>query len=77
MRGTLAREQGVYRVSVGADGTPTAELVASSGRLPDLAMTREAVPTVVDFDDDGDEATFAWEFNKHVKVSLTLTHTAT
>ncbi|MFI2370071.1 hypothetical protein [Streptomyces sp. NPDC018833] len=76
VRGNLAREDGIYRVSVGGDGAPTAELVASGGRLADLAVTGQSVPQVVDFDDDDDLATISWEFNHPVAVSFTLTHTA-
>ncbi|NML50210.1 hypothetical protein HHL19_11105 [Streptomyces sp. R302] len=75
--GTLDRVEGVYRVTVGADGKPATELVASSGRLPDLAMTMEEVPSVVDFATPESRAHFAWDFNHRVEPTLTLTHKAT
>ncbi|TXS55616.1 hypothetical protein [Streptomyces sp. t39] len=77
VRGNLAREDGIYRVSVGEDGAPTAELVASGGRLADLAVTHASVPTTVDFDGEDDRAEIAWDFNHPVAISFTLTHTAT
>ncbi|MEV6200209.1 hypothetical protein AB0M64_09560 [Streptomyces sp. NPDC051771] len=75
--GTLDRVEGVYRVTVGADGKPVAELVASSGRLPDLAVTTEEVPSVVDFTAPESWGRFAWDFNHRVEATLTLTHKAT
>ncbi|MFF5501178.1 hypothetical protein [Streptomyces roseolus] len=75
--GTLDRVEGVYRVTVGADGEPVAELVASSGRLPDLAVTTQEVPSVVDFDGAESWAVFAWDFNLPASPTLTLTHRAT
>ncbi|MCM1943764.1 hypothetical protein NC315_00095 [Streptomyces sp. G2] len=75
--GVHDRVEGIYRVTVGADGEPAAELVASSGRLPDLAMTAEKVPSVVDFDSPTSSVRFAWDFNYPVVPELTLTHKAT
>ncbi|MER7954316.1 hypothetical protein [Streptomyces sp. NPDC096030] len=76
--GTLAQGEGLYRVSVGEDGTPAATLVASSGLRTELVATHEEVPAVVDFDRDGGRATMLWGFNRpEVSATLTLTHTAT
>ncbi|MEU2547343.1 hypothetical protein ABZ618_18235 [Streptomyces roseolus] len=75
--GTHDRVEGVYRVTVGADGAPVTELVASSGRVPDLAMTTEQVPSAVDFGTTESWAQFAWDFNLRVVPTLTLTHKAT
>ncbi|MGW5000755.1 hypothetical protein ACWEP8_24115 [Streptomyces hydrogenans] len=75
--GTLDRVEGIYRVTVGADGKPAAELVASSGRLPDLAVTTEDVPSVIDFDGTERWVEFAWDFNHPVTPTFTLTHLAT
>ncbi|GHJ92940.1 hypothetical protein SNE510_24590 [Streptomyces sp. NE5-10] len=77
VQGVDARERGVYRITVGADGEPAARLVASSGRLPDLTMTVEDVPKVVDFDDEDARVYLSWDFNLSVAPKLTLTHTAT
>ncbi|MFE5792207.1 hypothetical protein ACFQ8C_06440 [Streptomyces sp. NPDC056503] len=77
VQGVLAREKGVYRVTVGADGEPAAQLVASAGRLPDLTVTSEDVPKIVDFDDADDQVYLSWDFNLSVAPRLTLTHTAT
>ncbi|MFB7422205.1 hypothetical protein ACFC0K_02860 [Streptomyces hydrogenans] len=75
--GTLDRVEGIYRVTVGADGKAAAELVASSGRLPDLVVTTEQVPSVLDFDATERWVEFAWDFNHPVDPVLTLTHKAT
>ncbi|MGW8990902.1 hypothetical protein ACWGRF_13370 [Streptomyces zhihengii] len=77
VRGNLARQNGIYRVSVGDDGAPRAELVADGGRLADLTVTRQAVPSVLDFDEEDDWATVVFGFNHPVSISFTLTHTAT
>ncbi|MGW4996636.1 FG-GAP repeat domain-containing protein [Streptomyces hydrogenans] len=77
VRGVLAREEGVYRVTVGADGKPAAELVASIGRLADFTVTRDGMPKTVTFEKPYDMATLSWEFNHPVSARLTLVHTAT
>ncbi|MFF9503198.1 hypothetical protein [Streptomyces sp. NPDC014656] len=76
--GILDRVEGVYRVTVGTDGEPAAELVARGERLPDLAVTHGTMPSVVDFPADVDHwATMSWDFNHSVRPKLTLTHKAT
>ncbi|QNP67793.1 hypothetical protein [Streptomyces genisteinicus] len=77
VRGTLAREDGVYRVTVGADGTPAVQLLASAGRIPDLAVTREVTPRTADFGGPSDRVRMAWELSQPASARLTLTHTAT
>ncbi|MFJ6420675.1 hypothetical protein [Streptomyces hydrogenans] len=77
VKGALAREEGVYRVTVGADGEPAAELVASSGRLPDLALVSQEVPQTFTLDEPYDAQEFRWTFNQPAAGTLTLVHTAT
>ncbi|MEU6983688.1 hypothetical protein ABZ946_09685 [Streptomyces sp. NPDC046324] len=77
VRGTLAREDGVYRVTVGADGTPAVKLLAGVGRIPDLAVTRENTPRTVDLNGPLDRVRLVWELNQLASARLTLTHTAT
>ncbi|MFJ8132893.1 hypothetical protein [Streptomyces hydrogenans] len=77
VKGALAREEGVYRVTVGADGEPAAELVASSGRLPDLALVSQEVPQTFTLDELYDAQEFRWTFNQPAAGTLTLVHTAT
>ncbi|MFF9341498.1 MULTISPECIES: hypothetical protein [unclassified Streptomyces] len=77
VKGALAREEGVYRVTVGADGKPAAELVASSGRLPDLALVSQEVPETFTLDEPYGYQEFDWTFNRPVAGTLKLVHTAT
>ncbi|MGW6557545.1 hypothetical protein [Streptomyces hydrogenans] len=77
VKGALAREEGVYRVNVGADGEPAAELVASSGRLPELALVSQEVPQTFTLDEPYDSQEFRWTFNQPAAGTLTLVHTAT
>lgn len=75
--GTLAQGEGLYRIAPGADGTPAATLVASTGEPTALALTGQDVPTVVDLDLDGGIAPLAWTFDqRNIRVELVLTHTA-
>ncbi|WP_411107935.1 FG-GAP repeat domain-containing protein [Streptomyces sp. c-19] len=46
--GTLAKGEGIYRISPGADGTPAAELIASTGRPTALTYEGTGIPAVVD-----------------------------
>ncbi|MFG2642614.1 FG-GAP repeat domain-containing protein [Streptomyces sp. NPDC048370] len=74
--GTVEHGKGVYRISVGTDGTPVATLVASTGES--LAITAEVykpLPDVVDF--GSGDAKFWWLTNReHTELQLQLTHTA-
>ncbi|MFE9133669.1 FG-GAP-like repeat-containing protein [Streptomyces sp. NPDC007355] len=76
--GTLAQGEGLYRIAPGADGTPVATLVASTGEPTALALTGQDVPGVVDLDSNGGVAPLNWTVNqRNVRVALVLTHTAT
>ncbi|MBT2443939.1 VCBS repeat-containing protein [Streptomyces sp. ISL-36] len=74
--GTLAQGEGVFRIAPGPDGTPTAVLVASTGKSLVLGAKTQGTPTtVVDFS-RGAEARLLWEFDKAAQVRVVLTHTA-
>ncbi|MEV6200208.1 hypothetical protein AB0M64_09555 [Streptomyces sp. NPDC051771] len=77
VKGVLAREEGVYRVTVGADGVPVTELVASSGRLPDFAVVSQEVPKTFTLGEPNDHEVLSWTFNRPAFGTLTLVHTAT
>ncbi|MER5204980.1 VCBS repeat-containing protein [Streptomyces sp. NPDC002825] len=47
--GTLDKGEGLYRIAAGADGTPTAELVATTGEPTALTYLGDEVPDVIDF----------------------------
>ncbi|MGW0117557.1 FG-GAP repeat domain-containing protein [Streptomyces sp. NPDC003327] len=74
--GTVEHGKGVYRLAPGADGTPTATMVANTGvptvlEVKDLASA--PVPTSVDFA-RGQDASLFWEFSKATDYSLVVTH---
>ncbi|MFD9045321.1 FG-GAP repeat domain-containing protein [Streptomyces zaomyceticus] len=76
--GTVEHGEGVYRIAPGADGTPAATLVASTGRSLALGVKDHPSaphPTVVDFT-RGHDATLTWEFDRAVNGYLVFTHTA-
>ncbi|MFF8375171.1 FG-GAP repeat domain-containing protein [Streptomyces sp. NPDC015661] len=47
--GTIEHGEGLYRIAPGADGTPTAELVATTGEPTALTYLGDDVPDVIDF----------------------------
>ncbi|MER7946384.1 VCBS repeat-containing protein [Streptomyces sp. NPDC096079] len=49
--GTVDKGEGLYRIAAGADGTPTAELVATTGQPTALTYLGDEVPDIVDFPD--------------------------
>ncbi|MFE7946905.1 FG-GAP repeat domain-containing protein [Streptomyces sp. NPDC057426] len=76
--GTLAQGEGIYRVALGADGTPTATLVASTGIPTALKLLRTDVPAVVDLDENDGSATLSWTLSRYnVKGTVTLRHNRT
>ncbi|GGR39936.1 VCBS repeat-containing protein [Streptomyces roseolus] len=53
--------------------TPATAAEAAAG---DIVVTREEMPTVIDFDEPGDRAPMVWEFDRPVKIEdFTLSHT--
>ncbi|GGS70704.1 hypothetical protein GCM10010222_09690 [Streptomyces tanashiensis] len=75
--GTLAGGEGLYRVSVGADGVPFTEQVASSGVPTALAPVSDRVPQVIDFDLTPAPVHLSWTFSRKADVRVELTHDAT
>ena len=76
MGGTLARGEGVYRVSLGADGAPFAELVAGTGQPMGITLVSTDIPAVATLDPQPWRA--RWKLSRsHAEVTLTLRHTAT
>ncbi|WP_190413402.1 VCBS repeat-containing protein [Streptomyces venezuelae] len=62
--GTVAHGEGVYRISPGADGTPTATLVASTDAPTVLTLTHTDVPATIDFDANGGKVRLQWQLSR-------------
>ncbi|MFK4693183.1 FG-GAP repeat domain-containing protein [Streptomyces pristinaespiralis] len=77
--GKLGTGDGVFRVSLGQDGTPTADFIAASGYPAGLAEVHESQlpPTAVDFDKTR-RVPFTQYFNHQgVKFTETIRHVRT
>ncbi|MFE5632006.1 FG-GAP repeat domain-containing protein [Streptomyces sp. NPDC056543] len=75
--GTLEHGEGLYRISVGADGNPVTTLVATTGEPTLTTLLGQDMPSVVDFDRNGGTEPLTFSFSKgNVRVSVELTHTA-
>ncbi|GHA61577.1 hypothetical protein GCM10010330_11940 [Streptomyces tendae] len=75
--GTVAEGEGVYRVDSGADGTPTAALVASTGEPTELTLRRSDVLPVVDLSSDTSEAMVWYLSRGNAEVKVILRHERT
>ncbi|MFI2432548.1 FG-GAP repeat domain-containing protein [Streptomyces sp. NPDC018693] len=76
--GTIADNEGVYRIAPGEDGVPAATLVASTGELTEVTLTGHTIPAVVDLDRNGGQATLGWNLSRgNVAVDITLRHVRT
>ncbi|AVV46559.1 VCBS repeat-containing protein [Streptomyces sp. ID05-04B] len=76
--GTVADNEGVYRIAPGQDGLPAATLVAGTGEPTRVTLTGSNVPTVIDLDPRGGDAAMAWQLSrKNVFVTLALRHVRT
>ncbi|MGW8062344.1 FG-GAP-like repeat-containing protein [Streptomyces ziwulingensis] len=76
--GTVARGEGVYRVTSDAAGTPTAALVASTGEPTKLALVGHNVPAVIDLDRDGGRVKLRWTLSRsNAEVHIELRHVRT
>ncbi|WP_159043130.1 MULTISPECIES: hypothetical protein [unclassified Streptomyces] len=71
---TADRGRGVYRIAVGADGRPAAELIASTGEPPapttPVGFTSAAVPAVLNFDGVA-KIPLSWKFSTS-QIDLTI-----
>ncbi|MER8235810.1 VCBS repeat-containing protein [Streptomyces sp. NPDC094049] len=75
--GTHEHGEGLYRVTVGADGRPVAEQVAATGEPTSVGYLGADVPAVADFD-RRKAVDLRWRFSrKNTRVYLKLTHTGT
>ncbi|MFI0923246.1 FG-GAP repeat domain-containing protein [Streptomyces sp. NPDC021012] len=73
--GTIEHGKGVYRVTPGADGRPSAEQIASSGEGITLTLQKANVAPVVDLDPGHNSARLSWELSHgYFKADVTLVH---
>ncbi|MCX5392449.1 VCBS repeat-containing protein [Streptomyces sp. NBC_00094] len=69
--GTAEKGEGVYRIALGADGEPTAELVATTGESTALTLDSTNVGPVVDLDLQNNRAYLSWDLS-HDNFSYTV-----
>ncbi|MGW6964850.1 FG-GAP repeat domain-containing protein [Streptomyces zaomyceticus] len=76
--GTIEHGEGLYRIAPGADGTPAATLVASTGRPIVPQLTGQTVPDTFDFRTSRGDGYLTWQFATYTgaKVNVEMTHTA-
>ncbi|MEW2449167.1 VCBS repeat-containing protein [Streptomyces parvulus] len=76
--GTVAEDEGIYRVTPGRDGAvPTATLVASTGEPTEVALGRYSVPSVIDVS-YGSDASMVWNLSRgNAELKVTLRHDRT
>ncbi|MFJ2786533.1 MULTISPECIES: FG-GAP repeat domain-containing protein [unclassified Streptomyces] len=76
--GTLDRDEGLYLISLGGNGKPAAELVASTGQTTALKHLGTDVPDTITFDRIGQGIDLGWDFSRvDTDVWLTLVHEPT
>ncbi|MCX5265735.1 VCBS repeat-containing protein [Streptomyces sp. NBC_00199] len=76
--GTVAEDEGVYRIAPGQYGLPAATLVASTGEPTRVTLTGSNVPAVIDLDPSGSNAAMAWKLSRNnVAGTVTLRHVRT
>ncbi|MEV6250893.1 VCBS repeat-containing protein [Streptomyces sp. NPDC051742] len=74
--GTVEKGVGVYRISLGADGRPVAEMVASTGEPTQLVYLGSLSPRTLDLDAPG--SFLQWKLSRiNANIDLTVTHRRT
>ncbi|MCX5036526.1 FG-GAP repeat domain-containing protein [Streptomyces coelicoflavus] len=76
--GTAAGGEGLYRIAPGADGTPVATRVASSGEATKVTLLGDDIPDVVDLDRNKGRFRLEWRLSRvNVAMDITLRNTRT
>ncbi|WNM29546.1 VCBS repeat-containing protein [Streptomyces sp. Li-HN-5-11] len=76
--GTVAQDEGVYRIAPDQGGAPAATLVASTGEPTRVTLTGYSIPAVVDLDQNGGTASLVWNLSRgNVEMTVTLRHVRT
>ncbi|MGW2018393.1 FG-GAP repeat domain-containing protein [Streptomyces sp. NPDC001927] len=78
MGGTVEHGEGLYRISLGEDGTPFATPVASTGEPTKLTLLGHNLPAgVLDLDRNGGTLSLKASFSRHnTRLRIELIHTA-
>ncbi|MGW5782099.1 FG-GAP repeat domain-containing protein [Streptomyces sp. NPDC003863] len=80
LRGSRAADgDGLFRVAVAENGTPTVTKLAATGKpVAPLSIQQVHVPDTVDLDKTGGKVTLGWTLSRaDAYLDVTLTHTAT
>ncbi|MFF0556253.1 FG-GAP repeat domain-containing protein [Streptomyces sp. NPDC004266] len=76
--GTVARGEGLYRITADGAGNPLVSLVAPTGEPTKVVIGTNNVPAVVDFDKTRGRASFTWNLSRTtVDVRMTVRHVRT
>ncbi len=74
--GTVEKGEGLYRISLGADGRPTTEQVASTGEPTRLVYLGSLTPQTLDLNAPGSH--LRWKLSRiNADIDLTVTHRRT
>ncbi|MCT4355958.1 VCBS repeat-containing protein, partial [Streptomyces sp. Je 1-79] len=73
--GTVARGEGLYRIAAGANGAPTAELVASTGESTKITLLGHDIPAKVAPEPGSGRIRLDWRLSRvNAVVKVTLRH---
>ncbi|MFD3943146.1 FG-GAP repeat domain-containing protein [Streptomyces sp. NPDC058579] len=73
--GTLARGEGLYRISIGADGAPVAEPVASTGESTKVTLLGDDIPARVAPEPGNGRIRLDWRLSRvNLDAKVTLRH---
>ncbi|MGW5774975.1 FG-GAP repeat domain-containing protein [Streptomyces sp. NPDC003863] len=75
--GTVEHGEGLYRIALGQDGKPAAELIASTGEPTKLVYLGSLIPHTIDLD-HRDDTVLKWQLSRvNADIDLTITHRRT
>ncbi|MEU6987158.1 VCBS repeat-containing protein [Streptomyces sp. NPDC046324] len=75
--GSVEHGEGLYQVSLDADGKPVATMVASTGEPTQVAILKTAVPSVIDLDRGSGVVSLDTTVSRpNVRLEIELTHVA-
>ncbi|MFK8906138.1 hypothetical protein [Streptomyces sp. YS-3] len=74
--GTFAQGQGLFHITLGSDGTPSATMIGDARNPLEMVLNGVNIPSVFHF--DGSDKRVTWDANQpDLGVALELTHVAT
>ncbi|MEU4874732.1 VCBS repeat-containing protein [Streptomyces sp. NPDC021608] len=78
VRGATTDADGLFRIREATGGLPGATLIADTGRLAPVQVSKSKVPAAVSLEKPGATVPMEWTLSRaNATVDLTLTHTAT